>query len=167
LWDRPKAQEAILEIIAKAKSNGAKFALSLSDTFCIDRHSASVFELIKDSVDILFGNEAEWQTLLALEPGTEHLDLVEQAWVTMGDRGAVVHSRDLDSGSPLTTEIDPVETTVVDTTGAGDQFAAGVLYGLAAGLSLEQAGKLGVAAASEVISHIGPRPERPYSELLG
>ncbi len=161
LWDRPSAKEAITYIVNTAKEAGVTVALSLSDVFCIERHSESVLELIKASVDLVFGNVAEWEALLALEPGLTHTSLVDTAWITKGKQGAEVLTKDESVEIPAIS----VEK-VIDSTGAGDQFAAGVLYGAAHGLSLAESGRLGVAAATETISHIGPRPEKPFSEFL-
>ncbi len=161
LWDQPTAREAITQIVTQTKAVGVSVALSLSDVFCIERHSESVLELIRDSVDIAFGNTGEWDYLLGLEPGLTHTDLVDTAWITKGPSGAqvITSSDNLDVAAVQV-------ASVIDTTGAGDQFAAGVLYGTVSGLSLAESGRLGSEAAAEVISHIGPRPQKKFSEFL-
>lgn len=162
LWDRPSAKEAITQIVNKAREAGVKVALSLSDVFCIERHSDSVLELIKGSVDLVFGNVAEWEALLSLEFGLTHNSLVETAWITRGKQGAQVLTVD------ESVEVSAISVEkVIDSTGAGDQFAAGVLYGTAHGLPLAESGRLGVAAATETITHIGPRPQKSFSTFLG
>ncbi len=164
LWDVESAKQAIRTAMAFAAEAGRRSALTLSDTFCVDRHHAEFRELVAGSVDVLFANDAELASLY----GTTDLDAglaavradVELACVTMGERGSVLVTAD------EIVEIDAVTVgPVVDTTGAGDQYAAGVLYGLARGKDLATAGALGSLAAAEVISHVGPRPATSLEAL--
>ena len=139
-------------------------ALSLSDPFCVDRHRPEFLKLIKDSVDILFANEAE---IISLYEATQFDAAARQtqtdtklAALTRSEKGSVI----LSGGKSIAIPAAPV-ANVVDTTGAGDLFAAGFLFGVATGKDLETAGKLGSLAAAEIISHIGARPEVKLGEL--
>ncbi len=164
LFDRAAAKAAFHSAARLARSNGRKVALSLSDAFCVDRHRADFLELVRGGVDILFANEKEITALYQLNSFEEAASAVraeaEIAVLTRSEAGSVIVS-----GSD-TVEIpaDRVEK-VVDATGAGDLYAAGFLFGLTRGHSLETCGKLGSLAASEVISHLGARPEASLKEL--
>jgi sugar/nucleoside kinase (ribokinase family) len=157
LFDPPAAREAFAKAAGLARANGRKIALSLSDGFVVERHRTSLLGFIETQVDILFANESEICALFE----TTDLDAaqaairgrVELAAVTHGARGSAL----ITTEGVTTIAAEPV-AQVVDTTGAGDQYAAGVLAGLAAGLDLAQCGRLGAIAAGEVISHYGPRP---------
>jgi len=157
LWDTPTMKSAIRKAIAAAKKAGRLVAFTVSDAFCVGRFRAEFVELIETEVDIVFANEAEITSLYE----TTHFDeAFQQArataklWaITRSEKGAVICQ-----GSAVhLIDAAPVEA-VVDTTGAGDQYAAGFLYGYAQGLGLAACGRLGALAASEVIAHIGPRP---------
>lgn len=164
LFDRPDAKAAFRQAVKIAKGAGRQVALTLSDSFCVDRHRAEFIELIRDGVDILFANESEITSLYE----TSDFELAAQnaardarlAALTRSARGSII----LSEGHRLEISIDPVES-LVDSTGAGDLYAAGFLYGLTAGLGLETAGKLGSLAAAEVISHMGARPNTPLHQL--
>ena len=164
LWDVASAKRAIRKAMDLAAGAGNRVSLTLSDTFCIERHHQEFLELVEGPVDVLFANRAELTTLYGcdLDEAVDRLgDTVELSFVTLSERGSLIVT------DGRITEVPAVPVAeVVDTTGAGDQYAAGVLYGLARGLPLPEAGRLGSAAASEVISHMGPRPARPLSELL-
>lgn len=164
LFDRDQAKAAFIRAGELAHENGHKLALTLSDPFCVDRHRHDFLQLVENHVDILFANEDEIKSLFlqedfddAISAISEH---VEIAAVTRGEKGAVIISK----GEKIEIPAQKVEN-VIDTTGAGDQFAAGFLYGLTEGKSLEECGKLGVIAAAEVISHIGPRPHVKLADL--
>jgi len=165
LWDVDSAKQAIRKAMAVARKAGGRAALSLSDTFCVERHHQEFRDLVAGPVDVLFANRAELAALYetdnfekAIEAARADVDL---ACITMGKKGSL-----LATPTELV-EIEAAEIApVVDTTGAGDQYAAGVLFGLARGFGLYEAGWLGSLAAAEVISHVGPRPARPLAELL-
>jgi len=159
LWDPKNAKDAFLKAATVAHDSHRHVALSLSDAFCVDRWREEFLELIRThTVDILFANESELHSLYQTSDfDTAAAALRKEAQlavVTRGEKGCVIVSRD------KVTEVaaSPVER-VVDTTGAGDLFAAGFLFGLARGLDHAICGKLGGLAAAEVIQHIGARPE--------
>ena len=159
LWDPKNAKDAFLKAATVAHDSHRHVALSLSDAFCVDRWREEFLELIRThTVDILFANESELHSLYQTSDfDTAAAALRKEAQlavVTRGEKGCVIVSRD------KVTEVaaSPVER-VVDTTGAGDLFAAGFLFGLALGLDHAICGKLGGLAAAEVIQHIGARPE--------
>lgn len=158
LFDKDDAKAAFVKAGEIAQAAGRTVALTLSDVFCVDRHRESFKHLIEHHVDILFANEAE---LLSLYPGLEFdaaLNELEKAGkiacVTRSDKGSIIMA----DGTRHIIPILPVEK-VVDTTGAGDQYAAGVLAGHVMGLEWADAGYLGSRCAAEVISHYGARPE--------
>jgi len=164
LFDKEAAKAAFREASELAKAAGAKVALSLSDPFCVDRHRDDFLRLVKEDADIVFANEKEITTLYEMntfeEAADEALQDCELAVLTRSEVGSVI------VGEGETTEVppDPV-AKVVDATGAGDLYASGFLFGLTRGLPLEACGRLGSLAASEVISHIGARPEVNLAEL--
>ncbi len=165
LWDPLQAKNAFRKAASIAVQAGRKVALSLSDAFCVHRHRDEFLELVAGPVDILFANEQE---ILAL-CGTAHFDeAVSQlrngntlAVLTRGAEGALVVS----AGGVHAVPAVPV-ATVVDTTGAGDLFAAGFLYGYTQGRALPDCAHLGAVAAAEIISHVGARPLVPLAELM-
>jgi sugar/nucleoside kinase (ribokinase family) len=157
LYDRDDAKDAFRHAAATAHAAGRKVSLTLSDSFCVDRHRADFQALVSDEVDVLFGNEAELLSLYETDLLDEALHIVRQECamvaITLGAHGSRVLTPDGDVHVPA----EPVRH-VLDTTGAGDLYAAGFLYGLTAGRPLAECGRLGSIAAAEVISHIGPRP---------
>jgi sugar/nucleoside kinase (ribokinase family) len=166
LWDPPEAIEALRLGVRAARDAGRRVAFTLSDPFCVDRHRDEFLELIEQSVDVLFANEEEAKALFktsSLDDAVSELrarcDVVA---VTRGALGSVVVSGDL-------TVVVPASGVggagVVDTTGAGDLYAAGFLVGLVRGAGLERCGLLGSLAAAEVISHVGARPEVSLARL--
>ncbi|MGH9186676.1 MAG: adenosine kinase [Acidimicrobiales bacterium] len=166
LWDVEVAKQAIRKAIAAAHAAGRRVALTLSDSFCVARHRDEWPDLIDGSIDILFANEHEVVELYdvptfddAVTEVRRHCDL---AFLTRGQAGSVVVAGD----ELHVVDAHPVER-LVDTTGAGDMYAAGVLYGLTAGHDLAAAARLGSLAAAEVIGHLGPRPEVSLAELAG
>jgi sugar/nucleoside kinase (ribokinase family) len=151
--------------IAAAKSAGRKVAFTLSDPFCVGRYRSEFLELMRDDVDILFANEEEAKALYEVDDFDAALQAA-RAWhglaaLTRSAKGCVVAAED---GEVHVLDAEPVEK-VIDTTGAGDQFAAGFLYGLSRGKDMRSCGRLGGIAAAEVISHYGARPERKLAEL--
>jgi sugar/nucleoside kinase (ribokinase family) len=164
LWDAPSAKAASLEAIALARKNGTKVAFTLSDPFLMGRYRGEFLELLRD-LDILFANEEEAKALFAVEEFDDVLQAIRPlgaiAALTRSEKGCVVAK----GGEVHVVDAAPV-ARVVDTTGAGDQFAAGFLYGLTHGESLARCGHLGALCAAEVISHYGARPEIALKTLL-
>ncbi|HEX8470862.1 MAG TPA: adenosine kinase, partial [Brevundimonas sp.] len=164
LFDPAPARAAFEAAAAAAHAAGRKVAITLSDTFVVARWRAELLAFIEASADIVLANESELGALFETEDFDAAADklasMVEIAAVTRGAEGSVIISGD----ERVSVAAYPV-AKVVDTTGAGDQYAAGFLLGLARGLSLEDAGKLGSLAASEVIAHWGPRPMVKLEEL--
>ncbi|MEJ0061874.1 MAG: adenosine kinase [Alphaproteobacteria bacterium] len=164
LFDRPKAQEAFFETVKIARAAGKKLALTLSDTFCIARHKDKFHVLIESGIDILFANQNELMALAETSDVTQAIGIMRKKCpllvTTMGEDGAIICRGE--ERVKIATE--PVEK-LIDSTGAGDQFAAGFLYGLAHGHDLATCGRLGAIAAAEVLGHFGPRPERSLADL--
>ena len=167
LWDPETPRYAMIRAIEVARAAGRKVAFTLSDTFCIDRHRDGFNQLIDGGrIDILFANEAEIQALA----GVPHVESaveavrgkVETLVVTRGEKGALATR----GSERVAVPAEPV-VEVVDTTGAGDLFAAGFLFGDTGGKSLEQSLRLGAIAAAEVIQHYGARPEVSLKLLAG
>ena len=164
LWDKPRAKDAFRTAMAAAHSAGRRVSLTLSDSFCVERHLEEFRGLVDNEVDLLFANEEE---IFAL---TDARDLSAAIGAVRGRSEIVVITRS-EHGSVVVTADDtvavpahPVEQ-LVDTTGAGDLFAAGFLHGLARGTSLAECAALGALAASEVISHLGARPQVDLASL--
>ncbi len=164
-WDTPAAKEAIRKSCQTVKGAGRQVALSLSDPFVADRHRSELLGLIQNDVDILFGNQDEIFSLYQvsdLDSAAARLRAANVlAIMTRSADGAVV----IDGKTTLAVPAAPV-AKVVDTTGAGDLFAAGFLYGYTHGRDLERCARIGAMAAAEVIGHLGARPEVPLRELL-
>ena len=164
LFDPPEAQEAFRTAAAIAHEAGRKVALTLSDPFCVERHRAAFLDLVEHHVDILFANELEICALYQVRDFDAALPHVrghcELAALTRSAKGSVLVNGD----RMHVVRAHPVEA-VVDTTGAGDLYASGVLYGLAQGLDLPTCGRLGSLAAAEVIAHVGARPMVPLADL--
>jgi sugar/nucleoside kinase (ribokinase family) len=164
LFDRPQAKAAFRQAAAIATGAGRKVALSLSDPFCVDRHRSELLEFARTSTDILFANEAEilalYQTRSFDEAAGSAARDCKLAALTRSEKGSLV----LSAGQPLQVSPAPV-VRLVDTTGAGDLYAAGFLFGIAAGAGPRRAGELGSLAATEVIGHLGARPEVSLAEL--
>ena len=164
LFDPAPARAAFERAADIAHRAGRKVAITLSDTFVVSRWRSELLEFIEQSADIVLANEAELGALFETEDfdaaSSQLAGMVDVAAVTRGPNGSVVIGGD----QRVAVDAFPVDK-VVDTTGAGDQYAAGFLLGLARGLSLEDAGKLGSLAAAEVIAHWGPRPMTSLVEL--
>jgi len=158
LWDRPEAKEAFRLAATIARGAGRLTSITLSDSFCVERHRESFLDLIRNDIDIVFANEAEIKSLYQ----TQNFDGAAQAIrrdcpiavLTRSAAGCVVVKGEETHALPA----HPV-SQVVDVTGAGDLFAAGFLFGFTSGRTLPQCARLGALAAAEVISHIGARPE--------
>jgi sugar/nucleoside kinase (ribokinase family) len=164
LWDSDASKAASRKAIAIAKDVGTKVAFTLSDPFCVGRYREDFLELAENHLDILFANEDEAKALFEVELFDDVLQRMAKwehiAALTRSAKGCVIARR----GEVHVIDAAPVEQ-VVDTTGAGDQFAAGFLFGLVRGKSLAASGRLGAMAAAEIISHYGARPESPLEAL--
>jgi len=164
LFDAPQARRAFAKAAALAHGAGRAIALTLCDPFVVERHGEALRAFIENQVDILFANEAEITALFRtadFEAAAQAISsCVSIAALTRGADGSVV----IGTGERRPIAAAPVDK-VVDTTGAGDQYAAGFLFALARGAPLDTCGRLGSAAASEVISHYGPRPQTSLRAL--
>jgi sugar/nucleoside kinase (ribokinase family) len=165
LYDRPEAKEAFRHAAHVAHANDRLVSLTLSDSFCVDRHRPDFRALVTDEVDLLFGNEDELMSLYETDSMDDALRAVRAdcslAVITVGADGCIVVTPDGELRAPA----QPVEQ-VLDTTGAGDLFAAGFLYGYTRQRSLADCARFGAVAAAEVISHVGPRPLVELRTLL-
>ena len=165
LFDRDEAKQAFRTAASIAHAQGRVVALTLSDSFCVDRHRDDFRALVRDEIDLLFANEDELKSLYEVADFDEAVQLLRRdchiAAVTRSEKGSVVVTRDDIHAVPAA----PV-AQVVDTTGAGDLFAAGFLRGLTQGKDLTSCARIGAIAAAEVISHVGPRPLVSLASLL-
>jgi sugar/nucleoside kinase (ribokinase family) len=166
LWDQPPAKDAIRKAAAAARSANRQVALTLSDPFCVDRHREEFRDLVADEIDVLFANEAEICSLYEVDDFDAALQQVRNhcrvGALTRSEEGSVV----IGGEEMHAIAAEPVDR-LVDTTGAGDQYAAGFLYGLTHGYDLATCGRLGSMAAAEVISHFGARPAVSLATLAG
>ncbi|HEY5664265.1 MAG TPA: adenosine kinase [Ilumatobacter sp.] len=166
LYDRDEAKAAFRHAAAVAHAAGRTVSLTLSDSFCVDRHRDDFRSLVSDEVDLLFGNEAELIALYetdTFEQAVAELRLhCRLAAITIGAKGSIIVTSD----DLLEVPAVPVRR-VIDTTGAGDLYAAGFLHGMTTGRSLDECARLGSLAAAEVISHVGPRPLVELRTLVG
>ena len=164
LWDPPGAKAAFRKAISIAHGAGREVALTLSDSFCVDRYRGEFLALVDSEIDVLFANEAEITSLYQVSSFDAALQRVRgRRGITVLTRGAA--GSVLVQGEELHVIAAEPVAKVVDTTGAGDLYAAGVLYGYTQGLGLYAAGRLGSIAAAEVIGHFGARPEAALHEL--
>lgn len=167
LWDPPQAKEAFVKAAKIAHAAGRKVSLSLSDAFCVDRHRESFRDLVANHVDILFANESEIKSLYEVESFDAALQAVrgscEIACLTRSEKGSVIVAGE---------EVHVIDAErvggagVVDTTGAGDLYASGFLYGWTHGYGLARAGRIASVAAAEAISHVGARPQTNLKALV-
>ena len=164
LFDKDKGKDAFIRTARTCRAAGGKAGIAISDPFCVERHRDDFLKLIEHEMDYVIGNEAEIMSLY--QNNNLEADLAAVAAICP----LVVCTRSGDGVSIIRdgARYDiPVEKVVpVDATGAGDQFAAGFLYGLATGRDMDTAGRMGCVAATEVISHIGPRPEAKLQDLF-
>lgn len=165
LWDKPAAKDAFVKAAKIAKDAGRKVSLTLSDTFCVERHRDSFLDLIDGHIDILFGNEAELKALYRTDDFDTALQAVrghcEISVVTRSEKGSVV----MEGASIFEVAAEPV-AKVVDTTGAGDLYAAGFLFGWSEGRHLADCARIGSIAAAEIIGHTGARAEADLKALV-
>jgi sugar/nucleoside kinase (ribokinase family) len=165
LWDPKNAKEAFVKAAAIAHGAGRQVALTLSDSFCVDRYRDEFLDLMrKGTVDLIFANESELHSLYQTADFDTALKQLRHdtklGVVTRSEKGCVVAAKDGVTSAPAF----PIQK-LVDTTGAGDLFAAGFLFGLVRNASHEMCGRLGALAAAEVIQHIGARPQVSLKEL--
>ncbi len=164
LFDPPLAKEAFRKAATIARGAGRKVALTLSDSFCVHRYKDEFKQLIAEHVDVLFANEGEIEELYGSNDiAAAANDLARQvgiAAITLGAKGSLLVS----GNERVAVPAEPI-SELIDTTGAGDLYAAGVLYGLSKGLPLAECGRLGSIAAAEVISHYGARPLISLADL--
>jgi sugar/nucleoside kinase (ribokinase family) len=165
LWDAPQAKEAMIKAARLAHDAGRQVALTLSDPFCVDRHRDSFRDLILNHVDILFANEQEIISLYQEENVHAALERVR------GDCKLVAVTRSVEGSliatSDMVHQVNAVPVRcVVDTTGAGDLYAAGFLFGITHGYDVAASGRIGAIAAGEIISHVGARPEADLQKLV-
>lgn len=165
LFDPPEAKQAFFFAAEEAHLAERQVALSLSDSFCVDRHRAEFLDLVEGYVDILFANEGEISALYETTSFEDAISAVRShcqiAVLTRGARGACIVS-----GADIVDIKPALFSEVLDTTGAGDLFAAGFLFGITNGRSIEDSGNIGALAAAEIIGHFGARPEVSLAQLL-
>ncbi len=163
-FDLPETKAAFFRAANLAREAGRKVGLSLSDRFCVEGHRAEFLDLIETHVDILFANEPEINALYETDFGHARETVREKVTVACLTRGA--------AGSVIISGADTIEVAagradrVVDTTGAGDLYAAGFLYGFTRDLPLAECGRIAAIAAAEIVSHVGPRPEVVLADLI-
>ncbi len=164
LWEQETAKAAMREAMDTAHAHNAAVALTLSDPFCVQNHQAEFLELLHGDIDLLFANEEEITLLFGAKDFDAAVAAVEETGVlaalTRGPSGCVV----VTASGPVAVPAELVDR-VVDTTGAGDLFAAGFLYGITNGLSPEGSARLGGVCAAEVIAHVGARPQADLRKL--
>jgi sugar/nucleoside kinase (ribokinase family) len=165
LWDEPEAKKAVLKAFDAAHAAGRLVSITLSDSFCVDRYRDEFRALVRDKIDILFGNEAEIKSLYQVDTFEKALEATRRegkiAALTRSEKGSVVIKGSETHAVPAA----PI-SKLVDTTGAGDLYASGFLYGFTRGKPLAECARLGGIAAAEIISHVGPRPETPLKDLI-
>ncbi|MGI9623418.1 MAG: adenosine kinase [Acidimicrobiales bacterium] len=164
IWDVDITKAAIRKAVDECKAAGNQVSFTLSDSFCVERHHSEWLELAAGPIDILFGNEEEISTLYRTDDLDAAIAAVRQdvpiGCITRGPAGSVIVTAD----DTIVVEAEPVDE-VVDTTGAGDLYASGFLYGHCNGVDLETCGRLASIAAAEVISHVGARSATPLDRL--
>lgn len=165
LWDAPEAKAAIVKALISAKEHNVKVAFTLSDVFCVERHRAEFLELIEEHIDILFANEHELNALYGTASVNDAVMRLrgkcEIAAVTCSEKGSIIVTKETIEHVPA----EPVKE-VVDSTGAGDLYAAGFLYGMTHGMDLKKSGELASRCAAEIIQQLGARTMKPLSRLL-
>ena len=165
LWDAPEAKKAVLKAFDAAHAAGRQVSITLSDSFCVGRYRDEFRTLIKDKVDILFANEEEIKSLYQVDTFEKALEAARAenkiCALTRSEKGSMIVKGAETHAVPAA----PV-AKVVDTTGAGDLYAAGFLFGYTRGKPLAECARLGGIAAAEVISHVGARPERALKDLV-
>jgi sugar/nucleoside kinase (ribokinase family) len=165
LWDAPAAKQAVLKAFDAAHANGRLVSITLSDSFCVNRYRDEFRDLVRNKIDILFGNESEIKSLYEVDTFEEAMEATRKeakiAVLTRSEKGSLVLKGDETWSVPAA----PV-AKVVDTTGAGDLYAAGFLFGFTHGKPLAECARLGGLAAAEIISHVGARPEQALRSFV-
>jgi sugar/nucleoside kinase (ribokinase family) len=164
LFDKDKGKEAFIRTARACRAAGGKAGIAISDPFCVERHRADFLRLIEHELDFVIGNEAEIRSLFQdndLDADLAHVAAICPLVICTRSGDGVTIIRD-----GQRTDVPVTKITPVDATGAGDQFAAGFLYGLVTGADMAKAGRMGTVAATEVISHMGPRPETDLQALF-
>lgn len=165
LWDSKEARRAFEKAIRIASETGGKISLSLSDSFCVERHRDEFLNLIRNHVDILFGNEEEIKSLFKtrnIKSALSRCAEFKKIWViTRSEKGSIVLFNGKENTVPAEKNV-----KIIDTTGAGDLYAAGFLHGFARGMSPEKCGRMGSVIAAEIISQFGARLETSLIKLL-
>ncbi|MBU2514446.1 adenosine kinase [bacterium] len=155
LWDTPTQKEAVVSALKYAKSVGTKISLTLSDSFCVERHKEDFQHLMDNYVDLIFCNETEAGFMTGGKETEEQIEImsksVNQIVLTLGKKGSVIYK------DGTITRLKPFEVKAIDTTGAGDSYAAGYLFGITNGYSIEEAGILASYCAATIVSQLGPR----------
>ncbi|WP_298677489.1 adenosine kinase [uncultured Lentibacter sp.] len=164
LFDKDKGKDAFIRTARACRAAGGRAGIAISDPFCVERHRADFVNLIENEMDFVIGNEAEIRSLYQDNDLEADLARVAAACPLVvctrsGDGVSILHEGQR-------TDIGVTKITPVDATGAGDQFAAGFLFGLVSGRDMETCGKMGNLCAAEVISHVGPRPEVPMMQVF-
>lgn len=165
LWDEPETKQALRKAMTLAKGAERKVAMTLSDVFCVERHRQDFLELLNGQIDILFANEAEVMALF-------QKSTVEEAIAELQGKCEIAAITRSEKGSVLVTKEEQIKVApkpireLVDTTGAGDLYASGFLYGYTRGYSLERCGEIASLAAADIIQHLGARPLKPLRNLL-
>ncbi|SFE49616.1 adenosine kinase [Roseivivax sediminis] len=164
LFDKDKGKDAFIRTARACRGAGGKAGIAISDPFCVERHRDDFLKLIENDLDYVIGNEAEIRALYQNDDLDADLKAVAEicplvVCTRSGDGVSIIRDG-------VRTDIAVEKSVPVDATGAGDQFAAGFLYGLATGADMETCGRMGHAAAGEVISHMGPRPETSLPDLF-
>ena len=164
LWDTDSQKGAVRKAIAEAKEKNVKVALTLSDSFCVGRHKEEFQQLLENDVDLVFCNEAEAEVMTGEADADDQIAqlsrFVDHVVLTLGKKGALIKK-----GDELA-QIDPLIVKAIDTTGAGDSFAAGYLYGITNGYSTTQAGNLASCCAAKIVSQMGPRYNGDFRDLV-
>ena len=165
LYDPPQAMEAFIKAARIAHENGRLVSLTLSDSFCVGRHREAFKDLVAHHVDILFANEDEIKSLYETDDLEQAIETVTNqcaiAAITRSEKGSII----INSGKRTEIDAEPVKE-LVDSTGAGDAYAAGFLYGYTQGMDMAMCGRLGSIAASHIIAQMGTRPSVTLAELL-